>query len=91
VLPLLPYYELREQIAGGAASKWTAEDAKRRAQYASKVHRDHARSLSRAGQAGNPPSRHTSGDPQRTADLAAFEAVVFDAVPPLTWFSGGHR
>ena len=77
VLPLLPYYELRAQIAGAAASKWTAEDAKRRAQYVSKVHRDHARyrELDRPATL----QAATSGDAQRTADLAAFEAVVFDA------------
>lgn len=77
VLPLLPYYELRAQISGAAASKWTAEDAKRRAQYVSKVHRDHARfrELDRPATL----QAATSGDAQRTADLAAFETVVFDA------------
>lgn len=77
VLPLLPYYELRAQIAGAAASKWTAEDAKRRAQYVSKVHRDHARyrELDRPATL----QAATSGDAQRTADLAAFETAVFDA------------
>lgn len=75
VLPLHPYYALRARVKQEA--KWTAEDAKRRVHYVSKVHRDHARYRALDG-----PLTHqaaTSGAPQRTADLTAFETVVFDA------------
>ena len=79
VLPLLPYYELRAQVLGekhkscAAHSKWAA----RLARYVLKVQGDHACYREQDGPLTYQAA--TSGDPQLTADRAAFDKVVFDA------------
>ena len=75
VLGLLPYFELRAAYRN--EPKWTPDDAKRRARYVAKARADH----NRYHDADKQVAWHviTSGTPQRTADVSAFEAVVFDA------------